>query len=183
MEQIQIFRFKEQDIEFDLTNDKLMINATEMAKIFGNKPIDFLRTEPTKAFIQECISGEYIHHWNIKSEDDLVVIRPNKSTWMHRVLALKFAAWLNPTFELWVYRTIDDVLFGSYRKNEQSLKESAARKNEMDQLRAKLQETEEYRELERLELAERQASYSRGRIIKNQLDLFRAMEEPGPASM
>lgn len=30
---------------------------------------------------------------------------------MHRVLALKFAAWLNPAFELWIYLTIDKLLY------------------------------------------------------------------------
>ena len=43
---------------------------------------------------------------------------------MHRVLALKFAAWLNPSFELWVYSTIETLLFGRYVEREQSLERS-----------------------------------------------------------
>jgi hypothetical protein len=33
----------------------------------------------------------------LKSIDDLIVSRQKSGTWMHRVLAIKFAAWLNPT--------------------------------------------------------------------------------------
>ncbi len=50
---------------------------------------------------------------------------------MHRVLALKFAAWLNPAFELWVYATIDDILFGSYKEDENDLREIARLKTEI----------------------------------------------------
>ena len=33
---------------------------------------------------------------------------------MERSVALKFAAWLSPKFEVWVYKTIDEILFGEY---------------------------------------------------------------------
>ena len=98
---------------------------------------------------------------------------------MHRILALKFAAWLSPAFELWVYSTIDDLLFGRLRKTEESLRQSAARKNRIEELRAELLKDERYFEIERLELEERQAAYSRGKNNRNQLDLFRNQEEFG----
>ena len=92
---------------------------------------------------------------------------------MHRVLALKFAAWLDPVFEVWVYTTIDDILFGRYRQVDASLKESAMRRNRIEQMQAALQATPEYQELERLQLEEKQASYRRSKINQAQLDLFR----------
>ena len=49
----------------------------------------------------------------------------NSGTWMHRVLALKFAAWLSPKFELWIFKTIDDLLFGSFREDEETLRKIA----------------------------------------------------------
>jgi len=33
-----------------------------------------------------------------------------RGTWMNETLALKFAAWLNPKFELWVYGKIKELL-------------------------------------------------------------------------
>lgn len=92
---------------------------------------------------------------------------------MHQILALKFAAWLNPTFELWVYKTINYVLFDHYKKIEESLKQSASRKNRMDELKEKLRSNTEFLELEQLELTERQAAYNRSKQNKNQLELFR----------
>lgn len=33
-----------------------------------------------------------------------------QGTWMHEKLALKFASWLSPAFELWVYDKIQELL-------------------------------------------------------------------------
>ena len=181
---IQIFTYNDQKIEFDLAPNSVMVNATEMAKLFGKQVNEFLSNEGTKNFIQECLNNgnsRYINSPNmgflgIEKEEDLIISKQNTGTWMHRILALKFAAWLNPAFELWVYATIDEILFGKYRAIEESLKESARRKNRMDELKNKLAETDEYRELERLELEEKQASYRRTKENRNQLDLFRSIE-------
>ena len=54
---------------------------------------------------------------------------------MHRILALKFAAWLNPELELWVYETIDEILFGEYAELEAKIKENADRKARIKFLR------------------------------------------------
>jgi hypothetical protein len=48
----------------------------------------------------------------IEKEDDLIISRQKLGTWMHRVLALKFAAWLHPDFEVQVYSTVDHLLYG-----------------------------------------------------------------------
>jgi len=42
---------------------------------------------------------------NIESKEDLIISKQKSGTWMHRVLALNFAAWLEPAFDLWVYAT------------------------------------------------------------------------------
>jgi hypothetical protein len=174
---IQIFTFNDQNIEFDLSSKGLMVNATEMAKLFSKDVPDFLLLKSTKEFISECVNNQNSGFILASDENDLVISKQKSGTWMHRILALKFAAWLNPAFELWVYMTIDDILFGKYRKLEESLKDSAKRKNRIDDLRTRLQETDEYRELERLELEEKQATYRRTRENRNQLDLFRSTND------
>lgn len=171
---IQIFKYDGQTIEFDLTNSNLMVNATEMAKIFNKKVEAFSRNEDTQRFILECLKSDNSSFLGVEKEEDLILSKQKSGTWMHRLLALKFAAWLSPAFELWVYSTIDKILFGNYIALEESLKASAQRKNRIDELRTALTDNEEYRELERLELEERQASYRRGKENKSQLDLFRS---------
>ena len=153
-----------------------MVNATEMAKLFNKDVPDFMILKQTKEFIKSCLNNQNSGYINIESEEDLIISSPKTGTYMHRILALKFAAWLNPSFELWVYKTIDCILFDHYKKLEQSLKESADRKNKIDALKEKLRTNPEFIELEQLELTERQTAYNRGKQIKNQLDLFRGNE-------
>ncbi len=48
------------EIEFEpfVANGNVMVNATEMAKIFGKKVEAFSRNETTQAFINECLKSE-----------------------------------------------------------------------------------------------------------------------------
>ena len=56
---IQIFAYQDRQVEFDLSENNVMVNASEMGKIFGKLPKDFLKTEPTKNFINECLKKDY----------------------------------------------------------------------------------------------------------------------------
>ncbi|QJD79573.1 KilA-N domain-containing protein [Spirosoma rhododendri] len=123
--QIIKFSYEGQEVEFDTSDPKLMVNATEVAKIFGKLTADFFRLDQTKAFINECLNygnshnsdGEKNGHsrfLGINNQDDLYTSRRRSGTWMHRILALKFAAWLDPRFELWVYLTIDQIIQGQH---------------------------------------------------------------------
>jgi len=169
----QIFSFNGKAIEFSFEKTNVMVNATEMGKIYDKLPKDFLKNEDTQKFISECLKKENSPFLNVEKEEDLIISAQKTGTFMHRVLALKFAAWLNPAFELWVYKTIDYILFDHYKKVEESLRQSAIRKNRMDEIREKLRTNTEFIELEQLELSERQAAYNRGKQNKNQLELFR----------
>lgn len=119
----------------------MMVNATEMAKIFGKYPKDFMILESTKSFIDECLKKENYPILGIENEDDLVTSKQKSGTWLHRVLALKFAAWLDPAFELWVYSTIEDLLFGRHVKREQSFEKTISLQKEMEDLRFKPDKT------------------------------------------
>ncbi len=177
MEQIQKFIFNgiEVDFQIDKTSN-VMVNATQMAKIYDKLPKDFLKNDDTKSFIEVCLRKENSPFLNVKSEEDLVTTSQKFGTFMHRVLALKFAAWLNPAFELWVYKTIDFILFDYYKQIEESLKQSANRKNRIDELKEKLFDNSDFNELEQLELQEKQASYARTKQNRNQLDMFRNVD-------
>jgi hypothetical protein len=96
-------------IAFEAKPDALLVNATQMGKAFSKEPRDFLRTSQTKAFIDVLA-----HSANLRSDDVVVTVNggTERGTWMHRRLALKFAAWLSPEFELWVYDRIEELLLG-----------------------------------------------------------------------
>jgi hypothetical protein len=148
-----IFLFNEQEVTFTLDkNNKVMMNATEMAKVFGKLVKDFMENENTKSFIHACMKPENAQYLHIDKPEDLYVSRQKAGTWMHRVLGLKFAAWLNPAFELWVFSTIDKLLFGKFTEREKSLERSFVLQNEMNILQNKPEKTgsdfERYLEIE-----------------------------------
>ena len=111
MAKLQVFRYKGQEITFDFRNGNRMINATQMAALFGKKPVDFLKTQQTKDYISALIQSEDSHFGKIVN-----TIRGgiNHGTWMHEQLALKFAAWLSPEFEVWVFSKIQELLLEGY---------------------------------------------------------------------
>jgi phage regulator Rha-like protein len=173
---IMKFEFNQHEVDFEQTNEKLMVNATQMAKIFDKQVVAFLRNDDTKNFIEECLKSENSHFLGIEKEEDLVISVQKSGTWMHRILALKFAAWLNPAFELWVYSTIDELLFGRYRRMEENLKKTAKIKSKMELLRERLIDNDDFQELERLELEYKQTVYQRRAENHNQLELLLSVE-------
>jgi hypothetical protein len=130
-------------ITFVVGRDSMMVNATEMAKVFGKQVNDFTSADHAKAFIQSCIKNGKSRFLSIEKEDDLIVSRQKSGTWMHRVLALKFAAWLNPDFEVWVYSTIENLLYGRHIKIEQSYERTLSLQREVEELRCKPDKTGE----------------------------------------
>lgn len=146
--------FEENPITFALEKSNgMMINATEMAKPFGKKVEAFMRNESTIEFVNEALKSENSRFLGVQDESDLVDSRQKSGTWMHRILALKFAAWLNPAFELWVYSTIENLLFGKHVQREQSFERTLKFQKELDELKDKPQKSgedfERYLELDR----------------------------------
>jgi len=112
------FIYQETEIHFLLGNEKnVMVNATEMAKMFDKRIDVFLKTEPTKAFIKAVEFPPVGGNSESISREDLIQTKGKMGTYFHRILALKFASWLDPNFEVWVYSTIDTILFGNYKKH------------------------------------------------------------------
>ena len=121
----------------------MMVNATEMAKVFGKDLYQFTKSDNTKAFMNSCLKPANAGILSIKSESDLIRSNQKSGTFMHRVLALKFAAWLSPDFELWVYSTIERLLFGKLADREKSLAKTVSLQNELNKLRDKPTKTGE----------------------------------------
>lgn len=150
----KICTFEENSITFALEkNNGMMINATEMAKAFNRDLYQFTKSEDTKRFIESCLKPANAGLLGIVNDSDLIMSRQKAGTWMHRVLALKFAAWLSSDFELWVYSTIENLLFGKHVQREQSFERTLKFQRELDELKDKPQKTgedfERYLEIDR----------------------------------
>ncbi len=113
MAEITKFDYEGQKISFEFADGKKMINASEMAKPFGKQVGHFLLLKGTKEYII-LLESRYRDRDNGASTEVLRVIQGGtpelQGTWMEEKLALKFAAWLSPAFELWVYDKIQELL-------------------------------------------------------------------------
>jgi hypothetical protein len=85
------------DVSLLTKTEEMYFNATDMAKPFGKKPVDFLRIESTKEYIEEVFKGGDSH---LKNFNDLVQIKRGKygGTFLHNELAFEFAGWCSPLF-------------------------------------------------------------------------------------
>ncbi len=133
-------------------NENVMVNATQMAKIFNKRVTLFMENDNTKNFIKACLKSRNSDYINISKEEDLYRSTQKSGTWMHRILALKFAAWLDPDFELWVFSTIDKIILGTYAEHRRATIDQLQAKKDMEQKRMELLEKypefAEYMELE-----------------------------------
>ena len=165
------FIYKEIEIEFEPANNKnLMINATQMAKVFGKLTGHFLENENTKKFISVCLNNRNSDYLNIKSKEDLIISKQKSGTWMHRVLALKFAAWLDADFEVWVFTTIDKLLYSEFYEQKQALiKKMTVKQQKKDKKIELLKKYPEMQEYFNLEEKEKEAHNKRTALIRNQI--------------
>lgn len=138
------YLYNNQSIEFLQGESSIMVNATQMAKIFGKQPKDFLRNEDTQRFIDTCldwaINKANSPFLNVKTKSDLVNTRQKSGTYMHRIVALKFAAWLNPDFEVWVFTTIDKILYSYFIEIKETTVEKLKIEKEKELMKQELLE-------------------------------------------
>lgn len=108
------FLYQETQIHFLLnpTDDNVMINATEMAKLFNRRTEDFLKTQTTKAFIEEMENNVILP----LKRGQIIDNRGRNGIWFCEELSLDFASWLDPAFKLWIYRTIKELLRGQTKR-------------------------------------------------------------------
>lgn len=166
------FLYQETVIHF-LVNpqDKnVMVNATEMAKLFDRRTKDFLKTDHAKAFIKVAERALNRAH----STNKLIANRGHMGIYFNKRLALKFAAWLSPEFEYWVYSTIDDIVFGNYKKHWEAHAMQEQAKEDMQRLKQVILENPCLENVQAYFEAEenfRSAKSLKSQAIRNQLKL------------
>lgn len=141
------FSFEGNNVSFRKGN-YVMVSATEMAKPFGKRPFDWLKTQSTKDFI-ETLSGVK----KIVPSDLVVVINGDGGgTWLHEDVALEFARWLAPRFAIWCNDRIKELLTtgmtaipGNYLEALKALVASEEEKQRLQETNQKLLNDNNYK--------------------------------------
>lgn len=141
----QILNYKGNNISF-LTGENIMVNATDMAKPFEKRPVDWLRFQQSQNFIEALAKVR-----NHTSTDFVKVIKGGveSGTWMHEDVALEFARWLSPEFAIWCNDRIKELVKHGFTATPQKLEELASNPDLLIELATNLKK--ERAEKERLQ--------------------------------
>lgn len=97
------------DVSMLQKTDELFFNATEIAKQFGKKPIEWLDSKQANEYIAVILKVENLHLENLVRT---TAGGKYKGTWLHKKLALPFARWLSVEFEYgldkWIESRVED---------------------------------------------------------------------------
>lgn len=103
-----VFKYGNANVTFLAEGEKVMINATEMAKPFGKKPIDWLRLPSTIGFLKDLSEVRKSHFGAVET------LRGGSSgggvTWMNKDVAIEFSRWLSNKFGIWCNDKILELL-------------------------------------------------------------------------
>jgi hypothetical protein len=97
-------------------NSEGWINATDVAKRFDKRPVDWLKQEETKQYLSALAEA-----LNCEPESLLETRRGRyqSGTWLHPKLAVSFARWLDLKFAVWCDLHIDALLRGELNEKQQ----------------------------------------------------------------
>ena len=104
----KVFAYNGTSVTFAKKGDAIMVNATQMAKPFGDskRAKNWLCLKSTDEFLTVLSEGR-----NLPSSDLVkVTYGDNGATWMHEDVAIEFARWLSPAFAIWCNDRIKELL-------------------------------------------------------------------------
>ena len=104
-------------IPFALIENDVMINATEMARSYGKnkQPYEWIRSQGFKEYIEALLEPGIFRY-----EDVVCIVKGGShngirgGTWFHRLVAIRYAQWLDPRFAVWVDMKIDEIISQGY---------------------------------------------------------------------
>lgn len=138
MDKIKVFNYNGSDITFSSGNG-VMVNATEMARAFDKRPIDYLRLPTTIELVNAIVRKSHI------SESQLIITKQGSSingggTWLHEDVALDFAQWLSVDFRLWCNDRIKELLKHGMTATQPTLEQIVNNPDLVIELAVKLKE-------------------------------------------
>lgn len=109
------FNYEGKNIDFKDQKGSVMVNATQMGKLFGKQPKDWLRLQSTEEFINALKDSQKADVPSGLFAEDKPMVQvinggDNRGTWMHEDVALEFSRWLNPKFAIWTNKHIKELL-------------------------------------------------------------------------
>lgn len=138
MDKIKVFNYNGSNITFSSGNG-VMVNATEMARAFDKRPIDYLRLPTTIELVNAIVRKSHI------SESQLIITKQGSSingggTWLHEDIALDFAQWLSVDFRLWCNDRIKELLKHGMTATQPTLEQMVDNPDLVIELAVKLKE-------------------------------------------
>lgn len=106
MKNVIPFPYQDQVVRFNVDG---WINATDIAKRYGKRPVDWLKQDETREYLSAL--GEA---FNCDPESLLKTQRGRHhgGTWLHPKLGVRFAQWLDVRFAVWCDLQVDALLRG-----------------------------------------------------------------------
>lgn len=156
--------------------NNIKVNAEDMAVIFDKNVRDFTNLKSTKEFISICSEN---------SKESILDTKSKSGILMDSILALKFASWLDISFEIWLHTTIEGVKFEHYNAHLKALTAQQEERNLFDKLcreavykqnELAIKIIESYRRLERFTSDKRNALRKNTRQVNNRFNLFNQEE-------
>lgn len=100
------FSYNGNEVLFDIKDD-VMVNATQLAKIYGKRPNDYLSLPATNQLIS-AITRKYGIAENQLVRTERGGMTPG--TWMHRLIVVDFCQWLDIDLKLWCTEKLDELM-------------------------------------------------------------------------
>lgn len=109
------FHYQGQPVRF---NTEGWINATDVAKRFGKRPVDWLKQIETKEYLSVLAEALTCDAESLVETSKARADRGG-GTWFHPKLAVAFARWLDLKFAVWCDLHIDALLRGELTEKQQ----------------------------------------------------------------
>lgn len=101
-----LMSFQGKNVAVREKNGRFQFNATQMAKQFGTRPDDWLRTKQSKDLVK-ALENDTSH---ICDAYEIASNRKDKITWFDEEFAILFAQWLSPEFYIACNRKLKELL-------------------------------------------------------------------------
>ncbi len=123
--------YQEATVEFFVDREnKIKVNASEIANLFNKNVKDFINLKSTKDYIDVYSTGG---DSKIK-RTDILDTKSKSAILMDAILALRFALWLDTSFEIWLHKTIEEIKFEHYNAHFKALTAEQEEKVHFDKL-------------------------------------------------
>ena len=131
MREIKSFKFNNLEIPFALDGgpSNIMVEVTQMAKAYGKRINDWKNLPSTQRFLQKLLESDT----RFSCIEDLIYSEKggiNRGcTWMHQLVLIEFARWLDSKFAIWCNKMIIEVIRQRFMDEMAQLNDEIARLN------------------------------------------------------